>query len=126
MSGLQTIPGKGLWVTATLQRADSGLTGLIDALRRPSVGHHPGTLCPAIAIVPPQIVLISASGQKLVPRLPVSGCGLVQSQVLAALNKLHWQTVSVRLIARVPSATPSTVSGTAPRSIQTVGGVQPQ
>jgi hypothetical protein len=126
VSGLQTIPGKGLWATATLQRADSGLTVLVDALRRPSAGHRPGTLCPAIAVIPPQIVLISASGQKLIPRLPVSGCGLVQSQVLAALNQLHWQTVSVRLIARVPAATPSTVSGTAPRSIQTVSGVQPQ
>jgi hypothetical protein len=70
-------------------------------------------------------VLISAKGQKLIPRLPVSGCGLVQSQVLAALNKLHWQTVSVRLISKITYATPSTVSGTAPRSIQTVSGVQP-
>ena len=131
VNGVQTIPGKGLWSTATLQRADSGLAGLIDALRQPSATHKPGTFCPAIAIIPPQVVLISASGQKLIPRLPVTGCGLVQSQVLAALNQLHWQTVSVRLISKipgasVPSTTAPTVSGTPPRSIQTVKGVQPQ
>jgi hypothetical protein len=127
VNGAQTIPGKGLWTTATLQRSDSDLTGLINALRQPPATHKPGTFCPAVAVIPQQVVLISASGQKLIPRLPVSGCGLVQSQVLAALNALHWQPVSVRLIAKVPGAAASTapaptVSGTAPRSIQTLGG----
>jgi hypothetical protein len=126
VNGVETIPGKGLWATATLQRANSGLGGLVDALRRPSATHKPGTFCPAIAIIPPQVVLISASGQKLIPRLPVTGCGLVQSQVLAALNGLHWQTLSVRLISEIPGATAPTVSGTPPRSIQTVSGMQPQ
>ncbi len=126
---VQTIPGKGLWSTATLQRADSGLGGLVNALRQPSETHKPGTFCPAIAVIPPQVVLINARGQKLSPRLPVSGCGLVQSQVLAALNELHWQTLSVRLIAKIagasaPSATRPAVSASAPRSIQTVGGAQ--
>jgi hypothetical protein len=126
VNGAQTIPGKGLWTTATLQRADSGLAGLINALRRPPVTHQPGTVCPAVAVIPPQVVLISANGQKLIPRLPSSGCGLIQSQVLVALNALRWQPVSVRLIAKVPGATAPTVSGSAPRSIQTVSGVQPQ
>ena len=58
----------------------------------PAPGHaQPGTVCPALAIIPPQIVLISATGQELIPRLPVSGCGLIQSQVLAALAALPWQ-----------------------------------
>lgn len=126
VNGAQVIPGKGLWTTATLQRADSGLTGLVKALRQPPAAHKPGTVCPALAIIPPQVVLISASGQKLIPRLPVSGCGLVQSQVLAALDALRWQPVSVRLIARVPGATAPAVSGSAPHSIQTVSGAQPQ
>jgi hypothetical protein len=78
-----------------------------------------------VAVIPPQVVLISANGQKLIPRLPASGCGLIQSQVLVALNALRWQPVSVRLIAKVPGTAP-TVSGSAPRSIQTVSGVQPQ
>ena len=53
-------------------------------------------------MIPPQVVLIGATGQKLIPRLPVSGCGLIQSQVLVALNALRWQPVSVRLIAKIP------------------------
>lgn len=126
VNGAQTIPGKGLWTTATLQRADSGLAGLVNALRQPPATHKPGTVCPALAIIPPQVVLIAANGQKLMPRLPVSGCGLIQSQVLAALNALHWKPVSVRLIAKVPGATAPAVSGSAPGSIQTPGGAQPQ
>ena len=130
VNGAQTIPGKGLWTTATLQRANSGLAGLISALRQPPATHRPGTVCPAVAVIPPQVVLISADGQKLIPRLPASGCGLTQSQVLLALNALRWQPVSVRLIAKIPGvsapAPVPTISGTAPHSIQTVSGVQPQ
>jgi hypothetical protein len=126
VNGAQTIPGKGLWTTATLQRSDSDLTGLINALRRPPVTHQPGTVCPAVAVIPPQVVLIGANGQKLIPRLPASGCGLIQSQVLEALNALRWQPVSVRLIAKIPGATAPKVSGSAPHSVQTVSGVQPQ
>ncbi len=127
VNGAQTIPGKGLWTTATLQRSDSGLDGLVNALRRPTATRPPGTVCPAIAVLAPQVVLISANGQKLVPRIPTTSCGLTQMQVLAALDALRWQPVSVRLIAKVPRGTaPGTVSGTAPHSIQTVSGVQPQ
>jgi hypothetical protein len=125
VNGVQAIPGKGLWSTSTLERSDSGLAGLISALRQPSVGHHPGTVCPALAVIPPQVVLIGANGEKLVPRLPSSGCGLVQSRVLAALAALRWQPVSVRLIAQVSGAATPTVSGT-PHAIQTVGGAGSQ
>jgi hypothetical protein len=125
LNGTQVIPGKGLWTTATLQRSDSGLEGLVNALRRPTATRPPGTVCPAIAVIAPQVVLISANGQKLIPRLPATGCGLTQMQVLAALNALRWQPVSVRLITKIPSATaPGKVSGSAPHSIQTVGGAQ--
>ena len=122
VNGVQTIPGKGLWETATLERSDSGLAGLIDALRQPSVGHHPGTVCPALAVSAPQVVLIGANGQKLIPRLPATGCGLIQSRVLVALGALRWQPVSVHLIAKLDGGTAPTVSGAAPHSIQTVGG----
>jgi len=124
VNGVQAIPGKGLWTTATLQRSDSGLAGLINALRQPSAGRQPGTVCPALAEIPPQVVLIGANGQKLIPRLPATGCGLIQSRVLVALGALNWQPVSVRLIAKVSGATAPTVSGTAPHPIQTVGGAQ--
>jgi hypothetical protein len=107
VNGAQTIPGKGLWQTATLQRADSDLNALVNALHQPPAGHKPGTECPAIAMIPPLVVLISATGQELIPRLPVSGCGLVQSQVLAALGTLPWRVVSVRLIAKIPGSSGS-------------------
>jgi hypothetical protein len=122
VNGAQSIPGKGLWTTATLQRADSGLAGLINALRQPSATRHPGTLCPALAEIPPQVVLIGANGQKLIPRLPATGCGLIQSGVLVALGALRWEPVSVRLIAKISGGTAPTVSGAAPHSIQTLGG----
>jgi hypothetical protein len=123
--GAQTIPGKGLWTTATLQRSDSDLTGLINALRQPPATHRPGSVCPAVAVALPEVVLIGANGQKLIPRLPATGCGAIQSQVLVALNTLHWQPVSVRLIAKIPGPAP-TVSGGPPHSVQTVSGVRPQ
>ena len=104
VNGAQTIPGKGLWQTASLQRADSGLDALVSALHQPPGTHTPGTACPMLAIIPQQIVLISATGRELIPRLPVSGCGLVQSQVLAALATLPWRLVSVRLIAEIPGS----------------------
>jgi hypothetical protein len=104
VNGAQTIPGKGLWQTASLQRADSGLDALVSALHQPPGTHQPGTACPMLAIIPPHIVLISATGQELIPRLPVSACGLVQSKVLAALATLPWRLVSVRLIAPIPGA----------------------
>lgn len=126
VNGAQTIPGKGLWTTATLQRSDSDLTGLIKALRTPPATHRPGSVCPAVAVIPQEVVLIGANGQKLIPRLPANGCGLTQSQVLVALNALRWEPVSVRLIAKVPGQTTPTVSGSPPRSLPTVSGVQPQ
>ena len=122
VNGAQTVPGRGLWATATLERADTGLTSLVTALRRPSETHHAGA-CPAIAMIPPAVVLISASGQQLIPKLPVSGCGLIQSQVTLALNALHWTPVSVTLISQIASAstgTVPTVSGS-PRGLQTAG-----
>jgi hypothetical protein len=109
VNSAQTIPGKGLWTTATLQRSTGDLTGLINALRQPAVTRRPGTMCPALAVIPPQVVLFSASGQKLIPRLPTNGCGITDSQVLMALDALRWQPVSVRLIAPISGATQQSV-----------------
>jgi hypothetical protein len=104
VTSIQKIAGKGQWEIATLEKATSDLTPLIAALRHPPVTHTPDTFCPALAMLPPEIVLISASGQELIPLLPVTGCGLVQSAVLAAVAALPWQPVTVRLIAPVPTA----------------------
>lgn len=101
VSAEQTIPGKGQWLTETLERADSGLGQLIAALRMPNAGHAPGTMCPDLAMLPPQIVLVGSDGTKIIPRLPLSGCGLVRTQVLGALAALSWKPVSVRLVSEV-------------------------
>ena len=105
---IQTIAGKGQWETATLEKASSDLTPLIAALRHPPIARTPGSLCPDLAMLPPQILVISASGQELIPLLPVTGCGLVQADVLAAIAALPWQPVSVRLVAKVASGAPDT------------------
>jgi hypothetical protein len=131
VNGATTIPGKGLWTTATLQRSTSDLSVLVNALRQPSATRKSGTICPALAVIPPQVVLINAAGEKLIPRIPVSGCGLPAAQVLTALNSLRWQQVSVRLIAKISGGaapTAPSVSGTAPHATQTASGghVQPQ
>lgn len=99
----ETIPGKGEWLVATLQRADTGLTPLIDALRQPAAHIASDTICPAYVILPPQIVLVSSDGQMLRPRLPVDDCGHTDGQVLTALAGLPWKAASVRLISPVKS-----------------------
>jgi hypothetical protein len=101
VQGYQTIPGKGQWQTATLERANQDLATLVAAMRRPPGRHAPGVMCPEIAMLPPQIVLIDSAGNKIIPRLPLSGCGMVQQQVLSALAGLPWFKVSVRLIAQM-------------------------
>ncbi len=113
VNGEQSIPGKGEWQTATLQRADKDLGALIAALRLPPGVRSPGMMCPDLVMLPPQIVLVSADGKTLVPRLPVGDCGLIQGPVLAAIAALPWQTVSVRLVAQVQSQAEAS-SGCAP------------
>jgi hypothetical protein len=110
VSGATTVPGKGLWTTATLQRTTGDLSSLVSALRQPTAARQPGTMCPAIAVVPPQLALVDASGQTLIPKIPDGDCGQPSDQVMSALNSLRWQAVSVRLIAPVPgaNATPTT------------------
>lgn len=101
VSAEQKIPGKGNWLTETLERADNGLGPLVTALREPSGPRKPGIMCPDLAMVPPQIALIGADGTKIIPRLPLSGCGLVETRVLGALATLSWDPVSVRMITQV-------------------------
>jgi hypothetical protein len=113
VNGEQTIPGKGEWQTATLQRADKDLGALIAALRLPSGVRSPGMMCPELIELPPQIVLVSADGKTLIPRLPTGDCGLIQGPVLAAIAALPWQTVSVRLVAQIQGQA-EVASGCAP------------
>jgi hypothetical protein len=101
VTGYQIIPGKGQWETATLERADQGLATLLTALRRPNQVRPAGTFCSDLVELPPQFVLVGKDGQAIWPALPVTGCGLVQGELLGALAALPWQKVSVRLIAKV-------------------------
>jgi hypothetical protein len=109
--GTRTVPGKGVYASATLERATSDLGILVDALRRPSGHMLPGTVCPALAMLPPQLVLIAGNGAMISPRFPVNGCGMIQGQVLYALAKMPWQVVSVRLLSPPPGFG---ATGTAP------------
>jgi hypothetical protein len=111
--GEQAVPGKGEWLTATLERADKNLAALIAALHNPPGRTSPAIMCPQIEMQPPQIALVGPGGQTIVPVLPVSGCDMTQEQVLVALARLSWHTVSVRLVSQIE--TPQQVaSGCAP------------
>jgi hypothetical protein len=101
VTSYQIIPGKGRWETATLERADQGLAPLLTALQRPNQARPAGTFCSDLVELPPQFVLVGKDGQVIWPALPVTGCGLVQRELLSALDALPWQKVSVRLVAKV-------------------------
>jgi hypothetical protein len=120
VTGYQTIPGKGEWLVATLQRADKDLAALISALHRTPGRMRPDMICTALAVIPPQIVLISGNGSMIIPEIPLDGCGAVQQQVIAALVALPWETVSVRLLSQVESPQ-RLATGCAPRHIDPSG-----
>ena len=105
VQGYQSVTGKGVWLTATLERADTGLAALINALRAPSAGGQPDHACSAIATVPQVIVLIGTTGQQVSYRLPSTGCDLTASTAVLALDALPWQPVSVHLISQAPDST---------------------
>lgn len=131
VTSFQHVPGKGEWQTATLEKATKNLGPLITALLRPPARHTPGTVCPDLVMLPPQIAVIDAAGKTLIPVLPLSGCGQVQSQVLAAIAALDWQPVSVRLVAPIPQSASgnATSSGAVKagslKTIQTLPAVAP-
>ena len=110
LTGTKMIPGKGVSLTATLERATSGLTPLVVALRHPSTRGRGGQMCPMIAMLPPQIVLIAKDGSMLIPTFPVQGCGFIQQPVLAALKAMPWQALSVRVFAPQSGATTTSPS----------------
>ncbi len=114
VTAYKTIPGKGQWLTETLERADTNLGPLTAALRMPNFHHTPGIMCPDIAMLPPQIVLVDGNGTMIIPRIPLSGCGLIQTQVLGSLAALSWKPVSVRMISQVQTQA-EVASGCAPQ-----------
>jgi hypothetical protein len=111
VTSVKDVPGKGLFLAGTLERSTSGIARLVAALRRPSTHVPTGTMCPMIAMLPPEIVLVARDGSMLTPTIPVVGCGVIDSPVLAALNAMPWQVLSVRLSPDQPGGTSA---GTAP------------
>jgi hypothetical protein len=112
VTGFQQIPGKGEWETATLEKSTDNLAALVAALMQPPTRVQPAVICPEFAVIPPQVVLISANGKQLIPELPVSACGTADARVLATLASMSWQPLSVRLITKVnPAAAPRTLPG---------------
>jgi hypothetical protein len=112
VTSFQQIAGKGEWETATLEKSTDKLAALTAVLMRPSAGHQPDIMCPEFVVIPPQIVLISADGKELIPKLPVGACGTIDAQLLTTLATMTWQLVSVRLVTRVtPAAVPKTFPG---------------
>lgn len=98
-----SVPGKGQWATAILEKADQNLIPLTGALSAASGHMEPGHMCPEYVIVPPRIVLVGKDGTMIRPAFPVTGCGQIQQKVLAALDGLHWRTVSRRLLTKIPA-----------------------
>lgn len=92
----QVVPGRGLWEFELWQVAEPGLARLTAALRRPSATPPPGLACAAYLISVPPFVLLGSDGRMIYPHLPTDECGHPQQQVLAALQALHWVTVSAQ------------------------------
>lgn len=122
VTGVQQGPGKAEWQTATLEKATKDLTPLVAALLRPPAQHHPDMVCPELVMLPPQVVLISSAGKTLIPRIPVTACGLTASGVLSALNSLTWNPISVRLVTKLTGSQPFTATprASSPKTIQTL------
>jgi hypothetical protein len=70
-------------------------TDLVRALREPSVPRQK-VVCPMIAVYIPNFALIEADGQVFVPRIPLNNCGMPQSDVVSALNAMHFVQVGER------------------------------
>lgn len=100
VTGMKQIAGKGPVFTATLERADGNLAALAQALRTPSEAKRPGMMCPMIAMVPPQVVLVAQDGSMLSPKFPVTSCDALLPSALRALNALPWRDVSVRVFSQ--------------------------
>jgi hypothetical protein len=116
ITGTKDIPGQGPYFAATLERSDGDLRALAAALRQPSGHVQKGIVCPAIAMLAPQVVLIGKDGSMIRPKFPVNGCGMIQSQALRTLNALPWHAVSVRVFSQVPGGTGTPGRATPPPS----------
>ncbi len=124
VTGDKQIPGKGVQFAATLERSDGDLRALTMVLRQRPGHVAQGTMCPMIAIVPPQVVLIAKDGTMIRPKFPVGACDTIAIQVQRALNMLSWHAVSVRVYSQASggSAPPSAGATSDPQASDLIPG----
>ena len=90
---VETVPGDGTWDTALAQRASSGLSALITALRTPSTQTlPPNTACGGVGVVIPDFALVDVQGRIVRPSLPYDACGEPLTSALDAERALPWKT----------------------------------
>lgn len=93
-SQMRKVPGDGEWNFADAQRADSGLSDLLGALKLPSMMAPSGAMysCPAMLMVPQAFALVDANGNVVSPLPPHDVCGFPLPQVTKAIDGLPWRT----------------------------------
>ena len=99
---VQTVAGDGTWNFALAQRATSGLSALMTALRTPSSSAPSGSsfACSAVGIVVPDFALVDAQGRILRPTLPHDVCALPLTAAIDAVNALPWKTEAEQRLAQ--------------------------
>jgi hypothetical protein len=88
----RVVPGNGSY-TLIAERSTSDPTDLVRALREASVPRAK-VVCPMLAVYIPNFALVQTNGQLLVPKVPLNNCGMVQNDVVVALNMLHFVQIS--------------------------------
>lgn len=81
--------------TLVAERSTTDPIDLVRALREPSVPRAK-VVCPMLAVYLPNFVLVEPNGQLLVPKVPVNNCGMVQNDVVTALNAMTFVQISSR------------------------------
>ena len=76
-----------------VERSDSDPAALLAALRAPDEPRSSG-VCLTVRPVVPYFALIQRDGRAWAPKVPVTGCGMPQTAVLQALNRMHFQAIS--------------------------------
>jgi len=76
-----------------VERSDSDPAALLAAVRAPDEPRSSGA-CPMMRMVVPYFALIQPNGRAWAPKIPLTGCGMPQTGVLQALNKLRFQVIS--------------------------------
>lgn len=99
----KSYPGNGVWNVVTTERADGSPDALLRALQKPDAPSRSGIACPAIAMLIPWFVLVDTSGKPHFAKLPVTECGLPQTEAIDALNALPFHVVKTVRTTQVQS-----------------------